>query len=231
LSAKAHNRIRRVSRSGCGIFLNIPYSEWYSAFETAIIATVTAYGLTPHMARQRAGLEVRAQKIFELILGCKYGLTDLSYLKRMNMPLELGLMLALGKENFVVTRMRYRSLRSISDLNFGDIHEHNGKISKLVQQLSNWIEQTCSGRKLATATLLRRYRMVSRIRRQLGGDFDKRLPEIASALLFVLEDEFHLPQNLASARSNRTSRGASPVDSTHHSSLDATPVRRKRKVR
>ena len=91
------NRIRRTHRTGAGIFLNIPYSNRYSSFEVAIISTVTAYGLIPRMARERVGLEIRAQKIFELILSCDYGVTDLSYQRRMNMPLELGLLLALAK--------------------------------------------------------------------------------------------------------------------------------------
>jgi hypothetical protein len=202
LGERARQRIRKTYGTGRGIFLNIPYSQRYSNFEVAIISTVTAYGLTPHMARQRVGLEIRAQKIFELILSCEYGLTDLTYQTRMNMPLELGLLLALGKETFVVTDRKYKALRSISDLNFGDIHQHGGSTRNLVRRLSHWIEQTCSDRHLSTESLLQRYRRTLSFRRLLGADFDRHLPDIISRLLLVAEAEFQMPIGLA--RSNGT---------------------------
>ena len=62
-----------------GIFLNIPYADRYTNLELAILATVTAYGLVPRMAKARVGLEVRLQKIARLILSCAYGITDLTY--------------------------------------------------------------------------------------------------------------------------------------------------------
>jgi hypothetical protein len=55
------------------------------------------------MARDQSRPETRLTKIVELMLSCPYGLTDLSYVKRMNMPFELGLLLAFGKENFVTS--------------------------------------------------------------------------------------------------------------------------------
>ena len=191
------NRIRRTHRTGAGIFLNIPYSNRYSSFEVAIISTVTAYGLIPRMARERVGLEIRAQKIFELILSCDYGVTDLSYQRRMNMPLELGLLLALGKETFVVTERKYDALRSISDLNFGDIHYHGGSVWNLIRLLSHWMEQTCSKRHVGTESLVQRYRRTLRVRHLLGPDFDRHLPDVISGLLLVAEDEFRMPSGLA----------------------------------
>jgi hypothetical protein len=190
------NRVRQTYGNGNGVFLNIPYSNRYSSFEVAIISTVTAYGLTPRMARQRVGLEIRAQKIFELILSCRYGVTDLSYQKRMNMPLELGLLLALGKETFVITGRKYAALKSISDLNFGDVYHHGGSVRNLILRLSQWIEQTCSKTHLATESLLQRYRRTLRVHRQLGPDFDRHLPDIISGLLLVAEDEFRMPGGL-----------------------------------
>ena len=103
-----------------GIFLNIPYSPRYSRLEAAILSTVTAYGLAPHMARERMRLETRLLKIVEVMFTCRYGLTDLSYIRRMNMPMELGLLLAFGKETFLTSRKPYGALKSISDLNFSD---------------------------------------------------------------------------------------------------------------
>lgn len=185
---------RRISHryNPRGIFLNIPHSDRYTKLEIAIVSTVTAYGLTPRMARERLRTEVRFLKIIELMLTCAYGFTDLSYLTRMNMPLELGLLLAFGKETFVASHGRYTALATISDLNFTDIHYHDGGIRRLVVALSRWIEQTCSRKRIRTGTLLQRYRQLRRLRSALGDDFDRLRPEEISKLLGVAKDEFRM---------------------------------------
>lgn len=175
-----------------GIFLNIPYSDRYSNLEVAIMSTVIAYGLTPRMARERTRTEVRLLKITELMLTCKYGFTDLSYVTRMNMPLELGLLLAFGKETFIASGKRYAALRTISDLNFADIHYHEGHIRKLIVGLSRWIEQNCSLKRLTTKTLLQCYRRLRRFRQYLGDDFDKVTPQEIAGILDVAKEEFQM---------------------------------------
>jgi hypothetical protein len=175
-----------------GIFLNIPYSQRYSKLEIAILSTVTAYDLMPRMARERSKLEMRLLKIVELMLCCAYGLTDLSYAKRMNMPFELGLLLAFGKESFVTSSRHYSALRTVSDLNFADIHYHRGTVGGLVKELSRWIEQTCSTKRIRTETLLQRYRRLQTIRKDLGPDFEKLLPQEIGKLLEVAHDEFRM---------------------------------------
>lgn len=144
------------------------------------------------MARERLRMEVRLVKILELMLTCEYGLADLSYATRMNMPLELGLLLAFGKETFVASERRYSAFRSISDLNFADIHYHQGKVRRLVVGLSRWIEQNCSRKRLTTETLLERYRRLRKIRQSLADDFDRLRAHEISALLGVAEDEFQM---------------------------------------
>lgn len=148
--------------------------------------------MTPHMARERAGMEIRLLKIVELMLSCKYGLTDLSYVRRMNMPLELGLLLAFGKETFVMTTQRYSALRTISDLDFCDIHHHQQSIRRLIVGVSRWIEQNYSSKRLTTNTLFQRYRRLRQIRRQLGEDFDRLTPQEIAKLLGVAGDEFKM---------------------------------------
>jgi hypothetical protein len=135
LSAKDRAVIRKEFDPR-GIFLNIPYSARYSDLEVAILSTVTAYGMTPRMARERLPMQIRVKKSRQLILSCRYGLTDLSYATRMNMPLELGFILALGKESFVMSRRPYSALRSISDLNFCDVHYHKGAIRAVSSRAS-----------------------------------------------------------------------------------------------
>ncbi len=142
--------------------------------------------MTPHMARERTGMEIRLLKIVELMLSCKYGLTDLSYVRRMNMPLELGLLLAFGKETFVMTAQRYSALRTISDLNFCDIH-HQQSIRRLIVGLSRWIDY--SSMRLTTSTLFQRYR---RLRQICEKDFDRLTPQEIARLLGVAGDEFKM---------------------------------------
>jgi hypothetical protein len=146
--------------------------------------------MTPHMARERTRMEIRLLKIVELMLSCKFGLTDLSYAKRMNMPLELGILLAFGKETFVITAERYSALRTISDLNFCDIYHHERSIRRLIIGLSHWIEQNFSSKRLKTNTLLQRYRRLRRIRKQLGEDFDRLTPQEITTMLGVARDEY-----------------------------------------
>ncbi len=191
LNPDIQRRIRR-DFDPRGIFLNIPYSRGYSSLEIAIISTVTAYDMTPHMARERTRMEIRLQRIVELLLSCRYALTDLSYARRMNMPLELGLLLAFGKETFIMTRQRYHALKTVSDLNFGDIYDHGGSVRALIVGLSRWIEQNCSRKRLTTKTLLERYGRLRKIREKLGDDFDRLAPQDIVKLLGVARDEFNM---------------------------------------
>lgn len=183
---------RRIARNfdANGIFLNIPYSEEYSNLELAILSTATAYGLRPRMARERVGFEARLLKIVELMLACRYGLTDLTYVKRMNMALELGLLMAFGKENFVMSGQRYGAIKRVSDLNFADIHYHEGKIRRLILGFSLWIEKVCRRKRQGTELLLRRYRHWRLIHGSLGDDFDRYSPQEIAAMVDVLDEEF-----------------------------------------
>lgn len=176
------------------IFLNIPYSGQYRNLETAILATVTAYGLKPRLARERSRMEIRLVKIFEMILACPYAITDLSYVRRMNMPLELGMLLATGKESFVMANRRYAALRFISDLNFCDVLYHEGRARRLIVGLSRWIEQTVPGKRYSTESLLKRYMKLRDIREDLGDDFGRLRSDELLTFLPVVEDEFGTPK-------------------------------------
>lgn len=110
----------------------------------------------------------------------------------MNMPLELGLLLALGKETFVISRRSYSALKTISDLNFGDIEYHDGSIRRLIAALSLWIEQNCSPKTLTTTTLLERYQRLRQMRAKVGDDFDRVRPSRIADFLGVASDEFDI---------------------------------------
>jgi hypothetical protein len=137
-------------------------------------------------------METRILKIVELMFSCQFGFTDLSYVKRMNMPLELGLLLSFGRETFVTSSTRFGSLKSISDLNFADIRYYDGSVRKLISELATWIQQNCSDKHLSTKTLYTRYRRLKKIRDHLGNDFDRLMPEKIATLLGVAKDEIGL---------------------------------------
>lgn len=205
LSPSARNEVRReFDRSS--IFLNIPYATRYSNLEVAILSTVTAYDLVPRMAKQALGLDVRIQKIVRLMLSCAYGLTDLTYARRMNMPFELGMLLCWARPTFVVSSSLARHVRALSDLNFGDIRYHGGRVRTLIHELAGWIEQNCTTRRLSEISLLRRYRQWQFIRKQLGPDFDRRTPQEITRLIDVVEPDYSI-RFADSPRRRRTGRG------------------------
>lgn len=161
-----------------GIFLNIPYAVRYTRLELAVIATATAYGLRPVLAKQQVVFDVRFKRILELITSCAFGFTDLSYEKRMNMPFELGIMMAMGKDCFIVSRRKYSGLASISDLSLGDIHYHEADPIRLVKGFSRGIESNCSLKRPPIVELVQRYHAFVRLRRALGkDDFDRLSPQ------------------------------------------------------
>ena len=108
------------------------------------------------------------------------------------MPFELGLVLAFGKDKFVTSSGSFRALKSISDLNFADIHDHGGTVTGLVKKLSRWIEQNCSTKRIKTETLMGRYRRLQTIRTRLGADFEKLTPQEIAKFLGVVQDEFNM---------------------------------------
>jgi hypothetical protein len=191
VSSPTGERVRRDFRPN-RIFLNVPYSSKYSNLEAAVLSTATAYGLHPCMAKEQSRLEIRMRKIVELILTCNYGFTDLSYASRKNMPFEFVILLAWGKETFVITSHRTRTIKTLSDLNFGDIEFHEGRVRLLIEKFSRWIERTASTKRLKSSTLLTRYRRWQAIRRSLGRDFDRLTPAQLAKLVGVAQDEFSL---------------------------------------
>lgn len=165
----------------------------YTNIELAIISTATAYGLDPMMAKQRTVFDVRFKRILEMICSCPFGLTDLSYADRMNMPLELGMMLALGKNCFIMGKRRYSALARVSDLNLGDIRYHEGDPRSVIRDFSRWIEDNCSSRRLIGKELIERYEAFVALRKVLGPEeFDKLSPHEISEMLRIVRRSFNL---------------------------------------
>ena len=91
---------RRIIAS---VFINVPYDEPYTDLFLALIAGLCSFGLDPRAALECASGERRLDRIFKLMMTCRYSLHDLSRVEldlglpptpRFNMPFELGLMIA-----------------------------------------------------------------------------------------------------------------------------------------
>lgn len=139
------------------IFINCPFSADYQHFFDAIVFAVVRSGFTPRCARESDdGGEVRFEKICRIIAECHYGVHDISRtepdpisnLPRFNMPLELGLFLGARKfgrkahstkRSLIFDRELHRYQSFISDIAGQDIHSHDGRIARLIEEISTWL--------------------------------------------------------------------------------------------
>jgi hypothetical protein len=138
------------------VFINCPFTADYQAHFRAIIFTIIRSGFTPRCALETDDAsENRFDKICKIIGECRYGIHDISKtepdpasgLPRFNMPLELGLFLGAKKfggrsqrtkKCIIFDRTRYRYQQFISDIAGQDIHAHDGRVAKLIEQVATW---------------------------------------------------------------------------------------------
>jgi hypothetical protein len=138
------------------VFINCPFTPDYQAHFRAIVFTIVRSGFTPRCALETDdGSENRFDKICKIIGECRYGIHDISKtepdlasgLPRFNMPLELGLFLGAKKfggpsqrtkKCIIFDRTRYRYQQFISDIAGQDIHAHEGRVTKLIEQVATW---------------------------------------------------------------------------------------------
>jgi len=126
------------------VFINIPYVKGYQKLRVTLIATVLAVGLRPILASERSTGTLRLCKLCELMQTSKYAITDLSYDGLLNMPFELGFLLALGRHgNTVLVDNKYidkaKKLRKfesrLSNLKGLDILHHGRRPEQLCREL------------------------------------------------------------------------------------------------
>jgi hypothetical protein len=122
------------------VFLNVPFDPKYEPLLLALIAGLTAFGLTPRSVLEIPTQHDRLRRLFHLIEECEASVHDLSRTgsygtaprcARFNMPFELGLAVskALGDRthSWIVLESRpYRVQKSLSDINGFDPFIHQG---------------------------------------------------------------------------------------------------------
>jgi len=139
------------------VFINCPFDAEYRCLFDAIVFTIVDCGFRARCAlEEEDGSVIRAEKIFQLITNCKYGIHDISRteidpattLPRFNMPLELGYFLAAkkygtGKQKekkcLILDKEKYRFQQFISDIAGQDIKHHNKNTKKIIGVVRNWL--------------------------------------------------------------------------------------------
>jgi hypothetical protein len=139
------------------VFINCPFDSKYKDFFWATVFVVIRSGFRPRCALETDdSSENRFDKICNIIKECRYGIHDISRteldpgskLPRFNMPLELGLFLGAkrfglnsqkAKRCVVFDKTRYRFQKYISDISGQDIHSHEGKQKRLIEELASWL--------------------------------------------------------------------------------------------
>lgn len=158
------------------VFINCPFDRQYQNIFDALIFAVFDCGFVPHCAMEiDDGSQIRIEKIFNIIEGCKFSIHDISRteldpgtrLPRFNMPLELGMFLGAkrfgGKKQkekncMVMDRERYRFQQYISDIAGQDIKAHNDEPEKVVRLVRDWLNSTTKRRTIPGGPVIwRRY--------------------------------------------------------------------------
>jgi hypothetical protein len=179
------------------VFINCPFDSDYQPLFHAIVFAILDAGFTPRSALELDdGLEVRIDKILNIISDCKFSLHDLSRtelqkanrLPRFNMPFELGI--CVGAKRFgdgvhkeksalILDVERYRYQAFISDIAGQDIKAHNGDPQNAITHVRNWLSASSRRRTIpGGAVIWGRYNL-----------FREALPRICDDLLL---DPMHL---------------------------------------
>lgn len=131
------------------VFLNLPFDDDYAPLYVALVAALTAFGITPRSVLEIPPQEPRLDRLRAIILECGASIHDLCRVElsgkppvpRFNMPFELGL--ALGHHHgvkhawFIFEAVPHRVMRSLSDLNGYDALIHRGTPEGVLRAVTN----------------------------------------------------------------------------------------------
>jgi len=142
------------------VFINCPFDDHYKSLFEAIVFAVSDCGFRPRCALEiDDGSQIRIEKIFNIISGCKFGIHDISktelddsnHLPRFNMPLELGLFLGAkrygeGEQRekvcLILDRESFRYQKFISDIAGQDIRPHEEDPRTAITIVRNWLRNS-----------------------------------------------------------------------------------------
>jgi hypothetical protein len=145
----------RRSHRRFDVFLNVPFDRQYESLLIALVAGLTAFGLTPRCVLEIPPREDRLRRLHDLLSTCQASVHDLSRVgtygsrprcARFNMPFELGLAVARslsGERHFwiVLEEQHYRVQKSLSDINGFDPYVHGGTTDGVLQAIADAFHQ------------------------------------------------------------------------------------------
>ncbi len=141
------------------VFINCPYDLGFVDLFHSIVFTVVAHGFIPRSAKEsEASADPRIERISEALFESKYSIHDLSRFTgegidnfaRFNMPLELGIAIALryaGRRTGRVHNWQvlvaggYAYQRFASDLAGFDPSMHDMTVASMVRVVSSWLRR------------------------------------------------------------------------------------------
>ena len=141
------------------VFINCPYDDAFAPLFDAIVLTIAARGFTPRSARETEGQgDPRIFRIAQGLMTSKYSIHDLSRfqgegvenLARFNMPLELGMALAirfmkdgqLATHNWVALVPSGAALQKFaSDLVAYDLRDHDSQPPTVIKRVAAWLSE------------------------------------------------------------------------------------------
>ena len=178
------------------VFINCPFDSVYKPLFDAMVFAIHDCGFIPRCALEEDDAsETRIDKIYNIIMGCRYGIHDISRteldkdsnLPRFNMPLELGIFLGAKrfgaegqekKKSLVLDREQYRYQQFISDIAGQDIQAHNNSSKEVITHVRNWLRNASRRETIPGGNIIwRRYR-----------DFKTDLPQTAQEYRLTVED-------------------------------------------
>ena len=141
------------------VFINCPYDPGFVDLFHSIVFTVVAHGFVPRSAKEsEASGDPRIDRIASALAESKYSIHDLSRFTgggvdnfaRFNMPLELGIAIALryaGRRTVRVHNWQvlvaggYAYQRFVSDLAGFDPSMHDMTVTSIVRVVSSWLRR------------------------------------------------------------------------------------------
>lgn len=135
------------------VFLNHPYDDAYAPLADALLFTVLANGYLPRSALETGTVATaRMERIFTALQASAYSIHDLSrcqgegsaQLARFNMPLELGMAMALryrgdAHEWLALAPTGHPYQRFVSDLSGFDLPPYDGTPRLIVREVAVWL--------------------------------------------------------------------------------------------
>jgi hypothetical protein len=141
------------------VFINCPYDPGFVDLFHSIVFTIVAHGFIPRSAKEsEASADPRIERISRALFESKYSIHDLSRFTgegvdnfaRFNMPLELGIAIALRYAGRATGRVHnwqvlvaggYAYQRFASDLAGFDPSMHDMTVASMVRVVSSWLRR------------------------------------------------------------------------------------------